>query len=227
MPLPCCKCCSVLPQQLLYMWFRAAKRFQGSCLGRGMVHPQMFLSSSCLIASQPSGSQDIWKELWDAQEGGRRAQSSAFSEDLSLRIRSQTILSAKELLLLSMGNTLIHEAAIDQKRHKNELRGCEQAMEARKFSPKSEKHRRLGTPLISRSLRARLIIVCICARKKRTLFGRTAPSCCRISSSAILNCRQSICCYRTCKSLAVALRQSREQPRRSQLAGAVLFGFAQ
>ena len=51
-----------------------------------------------------------------------------------------------------------------------------------------EKQRLLGIGLMSRSVRALLMMVCIWARKKRTLLGFTAPSWFKISASAIRNC---------------------------------------
>ena len=49
------------------------------------------------------------------------------------------------------------------------------------------KQRRLGVGLISRSIKARVMMVCICPRKKRTRSGLRAPGCCKISVSAALS----------------------------------------
>ena len=53
------------------------------------------------------------------------------------------------------------------------------------------KQRRLGTALISNSVKARVMIVCICPRKKRTRSGLTAPGCSSISAKASRSCTQA------------------------------------
>ena len=52
----------------------------------------------------------------------------------------------------------------------------------------SVKQRRLGTGFMPRSVTARVMIVCIWPRKKRTRSGFTAPGWSRISASAAFSC---------------------------------------
>ena len=55
----------------------------------------------------------------------------------------------------------------------------------------SVKHRLLGTGDMPRSVKARLMMVCIWPLKNRTVLGLSAPSCSRISSSAIRSCKDT------------------------------------
>jgi len=75
----------------------------------------------------------------------------------------------------------------------------------------SVKQRRLGTGFMPRSVTARVMIVCIWPRKKRTRSGFTAPGWSKISASAAFSCKQ--CNDSVCTNSSIACQLMRQGHR--------------
>ncbi len=75
----------------------------------------------------------------------------------------------------------------------------------------SVKQRRLGTGFMPRSVTARVMIVCIWPRKKRTRSGFTAPGWSKISASAAFSCERRTNSVWVCSSPAWQLTRQRHR----------------